>query len=302
MSSTLQTTHERTSERDTGCPECDGQLRTHATETVCSQCGLVTAEHAIDHGPEWRFIDAGTRERVGAPHDKTRHDDGLGSRIGYDRTNGMHPRRMAINERVRLGSKSDRGRKYAFTELRRMRSSLGLPEVCLETACRIFKQAQDAGLMPGRTLDGMAAAALVCAARIHGEPVTFDGVEAVMREHPDESGRLYRWYQRLVEALGVPVPPPEPRALLGGVCEAVGVGERIRSKADAILRECGSELVGSGRKPQGVVAAAVYLAAGGLRNTHCSQDEVADAAGCAAVTVRVVAREMDESGGRNHGE
>ncbi len=51
------------------CPECDGRLRREGTEMICEECGLVSAEDAIDRGPEWRsFEDEDTdRRRTGAP-------------------------------------------------------------------------------------------------------------------------------------------------------------------------------------------------------------------------------------------
>ena len=49
------------------CPECEGRLRSTDTETVCSECGLVIDEDAIDRGPEWRsFDDDGERVEAGA--------------------------------------------------------------------------------------------------------------------------------------------------------------------------------------------------------------------------------------------
>jgi transcription initiation factor TFIIB len=39
------------------CPECDSTVERTGAEAVCSQCGLVVGEDAIDRGPEWRSFD-----------------------------------------------------------------------------------------------------------------------------------------------------------------------------------------------------------------------------------------------------
>ncbi len=40
-----------------GCPECGGTLDSSGRETHCENCGLVTEQDQIDHGPEWRTYD-----------------------------------------------------------------------------------------------------------------------------------------------------------------------------------------------------------------------------------------------------
>ncbi|PSQ45577.1 transcription initiation factor IIB, partial [Halobacteriales archaeon SW_7_68_16] len=107
---------------DTACPECEGRLRTTDCETVCTECGLVVAEDAIDRGPEWRsFADEETeRERTGAPLTRSRHDRGLSTEIGRStRLKGRKRRQMARlrrqHNRTKIGSKAERNKVYGFT-------------------------------------------------------------------------------------------------------------------------------------------------------------------------------------------
>jgi transcription initiation factor TFIIB len=48
------------------CPDCGGRLITdhERGEVVCTQCGLVVAEAAVDVGPEWRVFDKEERART----------------------------------------------------------------------------------------------------------------------------------------------------------------------------------------------------------------------------------------------
>mgnify|MGYP002760187302 CR=1 FL=1 len=90
------------------CPDCDGQLRTEAEETVCSDCGLVVDTDRIDHGPEWRsFDDSRTNpKRTGAPLTEARHDRGLSTEIGYAPAPSAHRSRLNSRRRCPLRSRS----------------------------------------------------------------------------------------------------------------------------------------------------------------------------------------------------
>src|SRR6056297_3791471 len=104
-----------------GCPECDGSLRSADCETVCTECGLVVDEHAIDPGPEWRSFaeDETNPERTGAPLTRSRHDRGLSTEIGHsNRLKGRKRRRVARlrrqHKRTQIRSKAERNQVYAF--------------------------------------------------------------------------------------------------------------------------------------------------------------------------------------------
>ena len=141
------------------CPECEGTVRAGECETVCTSCGLVVNEHAIDPGPEWRsFDDDDTNpERTGAPLTRSRHDRGLSTEIGRStRLKGRKRRRVARmrrqHKRTQIRSKAERNRVYAFTEIRRLVSRLELPEHVREQSCALFESLTLCGLEQGTGL------------------------------------------------------------------------------------------------------------------------------------------------------
>ncbi len=156
------------------CPECDGQLRTDADETVCADCGLVVDTDRIDHGPEWRSFDDSrtTPKRTGAPLTEARHDRGLSTEIGYASGLSEHRRRKFIrlrrqHNRARVGRKRDRNKIYAFQEIRQLTGDKSLPESVRDQACKLFRSAQKESLLQGRSLEGFAAACVYAACRIN---------------------------------------------------------------------------------------------------------------------------------------
>jgi transcription initiation factor TFIIB len=166
---------ERAAETE-GCPECGGNLvaDTEHGETVCTDCGLVVEEDGIDHGPEWRAFDAGERDRksrVGAPTTNMMHDKGLSTNIDWRnqdaygnsldaRQRQKMQRLRKWNERFRTRDSRERNLKQALGEIDRMASALGLPDNVRETASVVYRRALQENLLPGRSIEGVATAAV----------------------------------------------------------------------------------------------------------------------------------------------
>jgi transcription initiation factor TFIIB len=270
------------------CPECEGQLRADGGETVCSTCGLVVAEDQLDRGPEWRSFEAETRERTGAPLTRSRHDRGLSTVIGRgsDQLSGRKRRQLARlrrhHNRAKIGSKAERNQVYAFTEIRRITSSLSLPDSTRDRACMFFERAQEQDLLRGRSVEGFAAAALYAACRVSGLSRTMRELAAVARASPSE---LQVAYDAMNRDLGLPTGPIDPGEYLPRFASELDVPPIIEQRAQEYATEVREEGIGTGRHPAGVAAACLYAAA----KAKCyplTQDEAADVADVTPVTLR----------------
>ncbi|MGQ3412617.1 transcription initiation factor IIB [Natrinema sp. LN54] len=281
------------------CPECDGRLRRRGTETVCEECGLISAEDAIDHGPEWRsFEDDDTdRRRTGAPLTRSRHDRGLSTEIGYgsgsdssysSRLTGRKRRQIARlrreHNRARISSKAERNQVYGFAEIRRITALLSLPDSAREQACALFESAQSEGLFQGRSLEGFAAAAIYAICRTRSVARTSEEIAGVARADADE---LSVAYDALNRDLGLPTGPIDPTQYLPRYASKLEVGTAVERRASehvADLLEAGKVV---GRNPSGVAAACLYKAAGEREEwPTVTQARAADVADVAAVTIR----------------
>lgn len=285
------------SERST-CPECDGRLAADERrgERVCQECGLVVSEDEIDHGPEWRAYDSKERDqksRVGAPTTKMMHDKGLSTNIGWQnkdaygnslssRQREKMKRLRTWNERFRTRDHSERNLKQALGEMERMGSALGLAEEVRETASVIYRRALEEDLLPGRSIEGVATAALYAAARQMSRPRSISEVAAVSRVDEAEFTRAYRYINR---ELGLAVEPADPLQFLDRVLDGLDLSEETRRCARDLLRDAKGTGVFNGKSPVGLAAAAVY-AAGQLTGEQPTQDAVGDAAGVSSVTIR----------------
>ena len=280
------------------CPECGGRLRSDSErgETVCGDCGLVVEEDEIDRGPEWRAFDSKEKDeksRVGAPTTNMMHDKGLSTNIGWqdkdaygrqlsNRQRQKMQRLRTWNERFRTRDSKERNLKQALGEIDRMSSALGLPENVRETASVIYRRALAEDLLPGRSIEGVATAAVYAAARQAGVPRSLDEVEMVSRVGKMELTRTYRY---VVRELGLEIKPADPESYVPRFASDLGLSDEAERRARELLASAKEAGIHSGKSPVGLAAAAVYAAAL-LTNEKVTQSQVSDVANISEVTIR----------------
>lgn len=295
-STVTEKNHEHT--KSTVCPECGGQLASHAKrgERACQECGLVVDEDEIDHGPEWRAFDSreeGQKSRVGAPTTVLMHDKGLSSVIDWQNKdaygnslNASQRQKMqrlrTWDERFRTRNHKERNLKQALGEIERMGSALGLPEDVRETASTIYRRALEEDLLPGRSIEGVATSSIYAAARQMNHPRSLREVEAVSRVGEEEFTRTYRYINR---ELNLAVEPADPLQFVDRILDDIEVSNETRFEARNLLKTAKGTGVFNGKSPVGLAAAAIY-AAGQLTGDNVTQEVVGEAADISTVTIR----------------
>ena len=298
---------EETKEQQNVCPECGGNVATDTEhgETVCKDCGLVIEEDSIDRGPEWRAFDSAERDRksrVGAPTTNMMHDKGLSTNIGwqnkdaYGRSLSSEQRQKmqrlrTWNERFRTRDSKERNLKQALGEIDRMASALGLPQNVRETASVIYRRALGDDLLPGRSIEGVATAALYASARMAGSPRSLDEMSVVSRVDKMELTRTYRY---IVRELSLEVQPADPEQYLPRFVSDLDLTDETERQARELIERARRAGLLSGKSPVGLAAAAVYAAAL-LTNEKVTQSEVSDVANISEVTIRNRYKELLEA-------
>ncbi|NOZ82429.1 MAG: transcription initiation factor IIB [Euryarchaeota archaeon] len=289
------------------CPECGSSYLSYddgRAEIVCNSCGLVVDEGLVDEGPEWRAFDheqSVKRTRTGAPLTYTIHDKGLstvidwrnkdsyGKELSADRRAQLY-RLRKWQQRIRVGNAMERNLAIALTELERISSRLGLPKNVREAAAMLYRRAVEKGLIRGRSIEGVTAAAIYASCRQCGVPRTLDEIADAAKLNRKEIGRTYRFVAR---ELGLSLRPTTPVDYIERFGSALNLSGEVRSKAREILKKAMDRELTSGRGPTGVSAAALYIA-GVLLGERRTQREVAEVAGVTEVTIRNRYKEMAE--------
>jgi transcription initiation factor TFIIB len=281
------------------CPECASKNLVHdydTGETICGECGLVLYEQMLDKGPEWRAFtqeEKASRSRVGMPTSYSVHDKGLStviSQVDRDALGRKLPlatrlqmwrlRKWQIRSRVH--SSIDRNLAQAMSELDRLSDKVYIPRTIKEKAAVIYRKALDKGLVRGRSITAIVAAALYAACRRSGTPRTLREIaEASLVDRKD----VARCYRLLLRELDVHIPVADPLTYVSKIAEKNGISGKAQGAAIAILREARRKRAAAGKDPMGLAAAALYIAC--LQNSEKkTQKDIAEAAGVTEVTVR----------------
>jgi transcription initiation factor TFIIB len=288
--------HQRLSEV---CPECTSKNLVHdydSGETICGDCGLVLYEQMLDKGPEWRAFtiqEKASRSRVGMPTSYSIHDKGLStsiSQIDRDAFGRKLPQSTRLQMwrlrkwqiRSRVHSSTDRNLAQAMAELERLSSKVSTSPPIREKAAVIYRKALDKGLVRGRSINAIAAAALYAACRKSGSPKALREIsEASLVDKKD----VARCYRLLLKELDFHMPISDPLTYVSKIAEKNRVSGRTQGTAIGILRTARQKRFSAGKDPMGMAAAALYIAC--LQNDEkITQKDIAEAAGVTEVTVR----------------
>ena len=289
------------------CSECGENILLDENRglLVCEKCGLVHSEKHIDQGPEWRAFDSDQRKkrtRTGAPMTLMIHDKGLSTMIDWKnrdifgkeisaKIRGQIYRLRKWQSRIRVSDATERNLTFALSELDRMASNLDLQRNLRECSAKIYRDAVEAHLIRGRSIEGVAAASLYAACRMYKVPRTLNEIAEVARVDKKEIGRSYRFISKELE---LNLNPTKPLDFLTRFVSELQLSTECQQLAKKIIKMAELRGLTSGRGPTGVCAAAIY-AASILAKERRTQRIIAKTSQVTEVTVRNRFNELIEN-------
>jgi transcription initiation factor TFIIB len=169
-----------------------------------------------------------------------------------------------------------------MSELERLSGKVNISRPIKEKAAVIYRKALDKGLVRGRSINSIAAAALYAACRGSGTPRT---LREIAEDSLVDKKDVARCYRLLLRELDVHMPISDPLTYVSKIAEKNGISGKAQGAAIAILREARRKRAAAGKDPMGLAAAALYIACL-QHNEKKTQKDIADAAGVTEVTVR----------------
>jgi transcription initiation factor TFIIB len=282
---------------DNACPQCGSpNLVADGTngEVVCSQCGLVIIEKALDRAPEWRAYtleERRSKSRTGAPIRYSNFDKGLHTTIrGFKDASGNSLSGKAKRRAWRLRKWQNRSRvrdsrnrnlMQAMNELQMLSEKLHVSSSIKELAAVIYRKALDEDLTRGRSIAAIVAAALYAACRFTKTPKTLNDVVAVSARSRGEVSRAYRL---IVRTLKIEMPSHDPLNYVSRIAAKAKVPGKVQGVAFKILQNAKRKRITMGKDPVGVASAVLYIACQ-LEGENVTQKEIAEAAGVTDVTL-----------------
>jgi transcription initiation factor TFIIB len=252
-------------------------------EIICSSCGSVVSDKTQETRAEWRAFnqeESNNRTRTGIPTSLARHDMGLSTVIGKSDKDasgrGLDTAMRATMERLRTWdfrtqahTPTDRNLRHAFSQLDILKDKLGLPDAATEKTAYIYRKAQERGMVRGRTISGVLAAAAYIACRETGISRTLSDIAGVSN----------------IKRKELKIPMVDPMKCIAKVANKANLSERTKRQAINIMNKITKSGVSAGKDPMGLAASVLYLS---CLNTgeSISQMNIADASGVTEVTIR----------------
>ena len=273
------------------CPECQaaGLIRDRGTgEVVCPRCGLVV-DIIVDRGPEWVVYEPEDMAQVrGTPTLIPALSGSDGTYLARTWTHrdpeaGATMHRLRHQQR-RTGDTRGRNFHHAKKELFMLGDRAHAPRTLIEEAADIYRRAYNRNLTRGRSINGVVAASIYTAYRLHRVPRSAKEMAQTMGVEPKELTRVYRL---LIEELHLSPENPQAEAHVPKLAADLGLTAEESQVAIETLREARRLKETMGKDPRGLAAAAVYVAQlsrpGSRRIT---QAQIAQASGVTEVTIR----------------
>ena len=272
-------------------------------EVICSSCGTVISDRNQEISrPEWRFYSAeqeNDRSRTGIPITLAKADMGLATLIGKDDRDAsghlldgaMRNRMQRLRRwdlRTRNHTASDKNLLQAFSKLDVLKDKLALSDAVVEKIAYIYRKVQHRGLIRGRTISGLIAAAIYAGCREMETPWTLKDIAAASNVKRKDIARNYRM---LLFELNLKVPNADPIKCIVKVANRSNLTENTKREAIAIMKDVAKKEISAGKDPMGLAATVLYLSC--LRTgEETTQTQIAQASGVTEVTVRNRLKEL----------
>jgi transcription initiation factor TFIIB len=271
-----------------------------SSELICSKCGQVISDKVEQEGHEWRNFDLLSpgqsntiRSRVGMSTSLARHDMGLSTIIGRTDRDASGQKidaamrstmdRLRIwDYRTQIHSATDRNLRNAFFKLDILKDKLGLTDTAIEKAAYIYRKAQERGLVRGRTISGVLAAAIYIACREMGISRTLKDIAAYSDVKFKEVTKSYRL---LCIELDHKVPMVDPMKYIAKVANKANLSEKTKRQAAQIMNNIAKRELSAGKNPMGLAASVLYMSSI-KTGENITQGNLSDAAGVTEVTLR----------------
>jgi transcription initiation factor TFIIB len=264
-------------------------------EIICSNCGIVISDKIQESNrPEWSAFsveEMNAKSRTGVSTSLSRHDMGLATIIGKtDRDASGHKIDIAMNSRMdrlrtwdyRTQSSTHRNLRQAFNWLDVFKDKLVLSDAVVEKSAYIYRKAQERGLVRGRTISTVLAAAAYIACREMGVSKTLKDISAAGDIRHKYLSRAYRL---LIVELDLKVPIVDSMKCIAKVANKVSLSEKTKRQAMSIMNDVAKNGISAGKDPMGLAAKVLYLSS--LKTgENITQHDISNAAGITEVTLR----------------
>ena len=170
----------------------------------------------------------------------------------------------------------------AFSELGRLGEKLGLSDAIMEKSAYIYRKAQERGLVKGRSISSIIAAAVYVACREMDASRTLREVASASDVKRTEISRSYRL---IAFGLEIKIPQVDPMKCIARIANKADVSEKTKRMAMSSMARMIERGITAGKLPMGLAATIVYMSCI-INGENKTQRDIAETAGVTEVTLR----------------
>jgi transcription initiation factor TFIIB len=258
-------------------------------EIICSNCGFVASHKILDRRSECRSYSftKNDKERVGAPLTFLIHDMGFSTTTLENSTYSDEISRILKKNIVESGDKS---LIRTLSAVHALSSKIQLPESVKENAALIVRRLWRKDLKLGRNCRGIAAASLYISSKIFSIPKN-------MKEFINLSGiskkSFWKCYRKIIQDLKIRGDIRETSVIVSKIINQLNLRGEVEHLANKIIEVAGEAGLASGKKPDSLAAASIYLAAKML-GQKVNQRRLAKIASISITTLRSRYKELNQ--------
>jgi transcription initiation factor TFIIIB Brf1 subunit/transcription initiation factor TFIIB len=220
------------------------------------------------------------------------HDKDLGSQISWSNKDAKGntlkgkaqlSRMRKWDSEMQLETKEQNNRT-GLGHIHRLSSALELSKPTVKKSAEIFHKAHEEELAVGPGLYEIAVACVFVASRQ-------EGIIRGMEEWEEKTGlskhRIHKRVTKVQKNLDVGYEPVMPMDYVENVLADFSLSEDKREQVYSLVKKAQEENIHIGKRPQGVVGAAIYMA-----KEHITQEQVAEKVGLSPKTIRSSYKEL----------
>ncbi|MHA1776710.1 MAG: hypothetical protein DRO88_03910 [Promethearchaeia archaeon] len=194
-----------------------------------------------------------------------------------------------------LTSSYERNLWIALPNFQRLQEKLGLPEMVVKDAIKIYQKAVKAKLTMGRSIDILMAASIFVSLKIHGIPRVVEEIVRVVDVNKKNVIKCYRLLiVKILPKMNIRVSNVNPVRYIEKFGEDLNLPMIVRQDAMRLVRKARNNgLLVGGKDPKGLAAAAIYISSH-LHKTPRTQTDIAKLSHVTEVTLRVRCRDLQK--------
>lgn len=241
----------------TDCGETENIIEDHRNGyNVCGSCGVVLGDRIIDETSEWRSFEDSNKSdpsRVGSASNPFLDTEQLDTMISVGK--GQHSYTLSKIQMKNYMRGPKRALKNGLNLIQAFCEKSNICKTISDRAQHIFKKVESKKLLKGKNLEGAVGACLYIACKLENASRTFKEISLITGVQKREIGRCYKLIDKQIESTSS-IPTGD---IVSRFCSDLNLNLKIQKTASMICSKVQEIGALTGRSPDSVAAAIIYL-------------------------------------------